>query len=581
MRGEYINIIVGRVGVLAKVAAAQIIYMRSPILCVKKMVFSRKVRRGSEVVRALIKNGLGWVVQHYGLHAYLPVLSRFYYTKGGRDDLPVKLRRSLEDLGGAFVKLGQMLSLREDLIPHEYAREFRKLLDSVPPVPIASVKRVIAQEFGRPWTEVFESIDASPLGSASIAQVHKAVLKSGKTVVVKVQRQDIRAVMEDDIALMYMIARRLEPRLKQHASPMKIVQEFERYTRQELDFMHEANNIGAFAKGFRENGDVRVPQVFWNHTTSRVLTMEYIDGVKLMSARLKSPRRVAQKLVDLMVYQVFDLGVFHADLHPGNILVCKNDRLAFIDFGIVGRLTADLRRKGVDLWIGMTNADLDLLVRTLESIGFPDGSLKVEKFRQDIYETVRRWGDEFDRRPSTVFRALFETALKYDISLPLDMVLLAKALLTVEGTSATIDPSFDFYEYAREKAKDLASERLRPSSVADELASKGREFAQVMYRIPQETLHFLDHVKHGKFYIDLDDTDIKHLGFDINMSSNRLSYAMLVSALAITGALTIDIGPGLGGFSALSLVFFVLAFFFVWPLAVSIFREGSEKHDPH
>lgn len=545
------------------------------------MVFSRKFKRGSQVTRALVRNGLGWAVQYYGLRKHLPFLNKIFFKKGDSSDLPVKLRKSLEDLGGAFVKLGQMLSLREDLIPGEYCNEFRKLLDDVPAMPVRSVKKVVEAELGRSCNELFSSFDNKPLGSASIAQVHKAVLKSGKTVVVKVQRPRVEQIMKDDVELLYALARRLEHRFEGRISPMRIVDEFERYTSQELDFMHEAANVDAFHKGYVGRTDVKIPRVHWNYTTKKILMMDYIDGKKLSGAKVKNGALLAKKLIDNVLFQVFTLGKFHADLHPGNILLCKRNTLGFLDFGIVGDLTPDVREKGVALWMGMVNGDLDAIVRALEDAGFPDGKTNVEEFRRAVYTALRQWQQDHSRRPSRVLRALFETSVKYHIRLPVDLVLLGKAFLTVEGTSAMLDPSFDFYGYARKEAQRMAKERLRPDLVASRVASKSKELAEVLYRIPKETLHLLDHVKHGKVLIDLDDTDIKHLGMDINKSSNRLSYAMLVAALAVTGAMTINIGPGIGGFSFISIVFFALAFFFMWPLIVSILHEGHPLYDPH
>ncbi|MBD3318824.1 hypothetical protein GF342_02855 [Candidatus Woesearchaeota archaeon] len=547
------------------------------------MVFSKQTKRAAHVVRVLVRNGLEWVVEEYGLRWHVPFFKPKPRPDSEKESVQRRLRHALEELGGSFIKLGQMLSLREDLIPHEYADEFKKLLDEVPAQPFSEIKKVIEREFGKPVDKIFRSIEEKPIGSASIAQVHRAVLPNGTRVVVKIRRAYVAESFQADIELLYYLARKIAPRLQDTVSPIDIVEEFERYTNQELNFTNEANNIDVFYRQYRHVQDVRIPKVFWNYCTKQVLVIEYLEGVKLSHVSVKNPQRIAKRIIDTSIFQVFELGVFHADMHPGNILMLPRHRLGLIDFGIVGRLSEDLREKGTQLWIAMSSHDIDGMVRTLTDMGFARGPLDLEAFRKSVFDAMRDWRhpSEHGRRPSHVLRLLFNTCMKYKISLPVDIILLAKAFLTTEGTCLSLDPSFDFYRYANVKAEEIARRQFEPANLAHQVFSKAKELSNVAYQIPVETLHLLDHIKHGRFNLDIEDTDIRHLGSDINKSSNRLSFALLISALALTGAITINIGPMFGHVSFISLVFFGLALFFCAPLVVSILREGSEEYDPH
>src|SRR3989344_2958918 len=271
------------------------------------------ISRIKEVMHVLSKYGLGSVLCEYGFAHCVPFFKRF--TKEMPADVPQRLCHALEELGGAYIKLGQMLSSRPDLIPPTFCNEFAKLLDHVPAQSIEDIKAAIEHEFKKPSKVMFKNIDPRPLGSASIAQVHKARLPNGKAVAIKVQRPHIARQFAEDIELMRAVAQKLQKHMTR-IKPVLIVQEFERYTKRELNFMTEGTNIEDMQKGKPKN--IVIPNVFWSHTTEKVLTMEYLDGTKLSEARLPQVH-VAQELVDAFIEQVFKAGVFHADLHAGNI----------------------------------------------------------------------------------------------------------------------------------------------------------------------------------------------------------------------------------------------------------------------
>jgi ubiquinone biosynthesis protein len=540
------------------------------------MVWKRDMKRASQVLRVLARNGLGYLVEQMGLRWHLPLVrSR---EKTAPEDVPEALRKSFDELGGTFVKLGQMLSLRPDLVPKKYCDEFKLLLDEVRPLPFSKIQAVITAELGQPISKVFKSIEKKPLGSASIAQVHRAVLKTGRQVVVKVQRPEVRQQFGADIDILYYLASKAEPHLPREISPLRVIEEFERFSKSEMNFRHEAKNIDLCYQNASK--PVRIPRVYWEHCTSKVLIIEFLKGKKLRDA--KAPKKVARQLIDALTQQVFVSGVFHADLHPGNIILMPRGQLGLIDFGIVGRLSPELKVAGFRLWLAMAKGDTDGVVRVLTDVGFAK-KVDLDDFRGEVYAILRDWQNPSSEqaRMTSCMHRLFNSSKVHGISLPIDVVLLGKAFLTAEGTCLDIDPDFDFLAYSKKKCDELLKKEVKPAAVFDKALSSTRNITEVMYRLPTQVSEALDRIKYGKVELSMQDTDIKHLAMDINRSSNRVSFAAIISAFAVAGALTVSVGPRIYNMSILSVLLFMLSALWAVPLLVSIFREGRAGHDNH
>src|SRR3989344_1560988 len=301
----------------------------------------KEVSRLRQIAVVLAEQELFFLVDRLKLKRHLPLNHQPRYLQN-KSDLPRRLRLAMENLSGAFIKLGQLLSLRADLIPKEYAQEFSRLQDEVKPFKFEKVKEVIEKEFQKSLSEIFIKFDPNPIAAASVGQVHKAMLNNGKIVAVKVQRPGIEKIFEVDIALLYHLAVLLEkhyPELKDY-NLVDIVKEFEEYTKNELDYICEARNIDVFHSNFKDD-PIKIPKVYWEYTTRRVLTMEFINGVKI--TQVKSNRRMyVRQIVESYLKQTMEYGIFHADPHPGNIFVMENQRLALLDFGIVGHISGEL-----------------------------------------------------------------------------------------------------------------------------------------------------------------------------------------------------------------------------------------------
>jgi len=538
------------------------------------------IERITTVIRVLAKHGLGGILSKYGFAFYLPIFQRGKAELPA--DLPQRLRLSMEELGGAYIKLGQLLSLRPDLIPQEYCDEFSKLLDEVPSEPLSAVEQTIQEEFKRPVSAFFTHIDAKPLGSASVAQVHKARLKNGTAVAVKVQRPGIAKKFSADIDIIRYIAQKLQKHIQNNVNIIQIINEFERYTKKELDFTVEAGHIDEIRKETKARSIV-VPKVYWAVTAEKVLTMEYLDGTKISELKKVDKPHTAKMLIDAFAEEIFEGGTFHADLHPGNVLLLKNGKLGLLDFGIVGHLDSRTKKLGLDLYLAVLKRDPFHIADVLLKYGTPSSRTKVDMFVQDVNSTVENWWETNPekRRVSHLMHQLFVLCAKHHIIMPVDTILLGKGMITVEATARQIDPHFNFVTYSEPRIAELLRKQKSPRKILDEFTQRSRVFAEALSELPSRTLEAVDRIKETGLTISLKDVQFRHLGKDINLSSNRLSYALISAALIIAASSMMETGPKIASYSIISLVSLGLATLFVIILFLSIIREGNPRYDNH
>lgn len=552
----------------------------------KRFLMNRtSLKRVSHVVQVLTKHGLGYFIQAYGLSVHLPFLKRLAIPAQKKEDIPVRLRKAMEELGGAYIKFGQLLSLRPDLVPVTWCNEFKKLLDKTTPAGYEQIKAIVEQEFGKPIKKVFSEFDKKPIGSASIAQVHAAKLHSGLRVVVKVQRPNTKEKFEADIELLYYLARKVDKYIQNYASPIDIVEEFEKYTKKELDFTNEARNTDKMHKNFKGHSRVEIPKIYWQYTTPKVVAMQYLEGKKLSELKItkEQKEKLAKTIADCVFKQAMEDGFFHADLHPGNILVLPKGKIGLLDFGIVCELDPTLRKLELELYIALVNKDTRQITRILLREGLPTEETDLQAFAIDVENIIEEWyGAELKAaRVTSMMHNLFNNCTAHKIKMPSNLILLGKGMLTAEGTCLYVDPDFDFLAYSTPKIAQLMKKEKRPDKLIRTFMSKSKDFAFKLADLPDEAMDVLEKVKHGAIRLDMAYTDVRHVGMDINKSSNRLAYAMIIAALIVAGALLISIRPAIYGYSVFSLVSILGAAILFMMLFVSIIREGSQKFDPH
>lgn len=549
---------------------------------------NNSLKRAARVANVMFSQGLSYFVHELNLKLHLPFFKKFAPKGKPPSDLPVRLRKVMEELGGAYLKLGQFLSIRPDLLPVEYCREFQKLLDKVPAMPFSKVKEVIEENLKAPSRTLFAHIEPKPIGSASIAQVHRARLTSGKNVAVKVQRPEAKAQFAADIQILYYLAHKIEKRFANKAiSPLTIVKEFERYTAQELNFVLEARVIDRFAQHFKDSATVVVPKVYWPATTSQIITMDYLDGTKLTDTLKHAPAAtralLAKRIADTAFEQVLKLGLFHADLHPGNIFVLPGNRIGLLDFGIVGTLNDALIKQTVAIYTALVNKDSAAVTKVLLHVGVPEPDASIDDLKLDVERIVNEWyGTELGQaRVSEMMRALFESAVSNGVALPISFLLLGKALVTMEGTCVALDPQFNFVAYSQPKIARLLREHRQPKAMLKRFTQTSRQYAELLSELPQQTSDVLERIKQGSIDLKINETDVKHIGMDLNRSSNRISYAMIIAALLVSAALLVDVPPKLGAYSFFTLAGITLAACLLFVLLVSVWREGMAPFDLH
>lgn len=509
----------------------------------------RDLERLRQIAGVLVRHGFGELVQRTGLGTQLGLGKRSEKDESPRAiGLGERIRLTLTDLGPSFVKLGQIVSTRPDLIPPDIIEELKKLQDDVPPVPFDQVLPVLERELGTSLAEIYATFDETPLASASIGQVHRATLKVGDgppiDVVVKLQRPNIRDTIERDIDLLYWLARAIERSVPESRmySPTRLVAEFDRAITAELDFTLEADNAERFKRNFVDfdQGIVIYPTVYRQASSKRVLTLEYFDGKKVLDAVAAGSdgEKIAKHAVAVMVKQIYEDGFFHADPHPGNIIIqgpASDPLIAFIDLGLVGRLTPHLRDKTVDLMVAAASEDRRALADALFAIGTPTKKIDRREFEAE----VSLLADKYLGKPlkdielSGLMRDLISGAVKYGLEVPPDFVLVGKALMTVEGIGKQIYPNLDVFEEVKPYFLRLLWMRYSPEKMSQELLRGMSRLGGAAADMPLQVAEILEDLRRGDLSMTVHD---KELPRALDRLGRRVFSGLVVSVLLFAGS---------------------------------------------
>ncbi|HZX44246.1 MAG TPA: AarF/ABC1/UbiB kinase family protein [Candidatus Nanoarchaeia archaeon] len=536
----------------------------------------RDIKRFNQILFILAEEGFGYLFQ------------RFKKKELREHEKPRRLVKAFERLGPTFIKLGQILSLRPDLVPKEYLKALGELQDKVPPFPLKVAEKIIKEELGKPIPQLFKKFDKKPIASASVSQVYKAVLKTGETVAVKIQRPGIKQQMETDIEIMRYLTKLIEKhsKLVQTIDPLKLIDEFEEWTERELDFSNEAENARKFHENFKDSKTVKIPKVYDSLSTRKVLILEFIEGVELHYLdKLKEKKGYNIKAImkngfDSILTQVFIHGFFHADPHPGNILVLKNNKISFIDFGIVGYFDESLKKKSIELFYGIIEEDMDAVADAFLDMGMVDEeATNIESFKREIkliVDSLQKTKLK-DVKISYVLEKVLDVCFKHKVKMPIDFVLFGKAIVEFEGIGLEYEPDFVFSDAAKPFLEKLIKKQFSVKTMAKELQKNALRYGKFLRDLPDQVSSVLKKVQKGTIKIDVQDTDVKQLGRDIDRSSNRLTYGLIIAAFLITGALLVDVGkPGFYGYSMISVLSFGLALMFLALLIISILNEVKQ-----
>ncbi|MEK6970004.1 MAG: AarF/UbiB family protein [Nanoarchaeota archaeon] len=513
------------------------------------MGYVKDVDRLQEIVAILFEEGLGYYVTKAKLHYHFPFHKRILKLNlplTDKERQAIAIRKSFERLGPTFIKFGQLLSLRPDLVPKEYSLEFEKLQDRIPAVPYPKVKKIIEEELGQPLTKIFKKFDPKPLATASIAQVHKAVLKSGAVVAVKVQRPNIKKIIDADLDVLFHIAQSLEQHFShiRNYHPVNVVIEFALWTRKELNFELEAKNALRLKEACKNNKGIKIPRIYSKFSTKKVLTLEFIEGVKLdnLAAIEKyhlNRKKIVQTYFISILEQALLHGVFHADPHPANILVQRNGQLVYLDYGIVGELSLSDRRKVIGFIMSVneknTTKSMDLIISLARDIS----KANLPAFRE---EAIKVLGDAYnntieEKSFAQAFYQVIGIGAKYNVIFDANHVLVAKAVYQAEGLALKLDPEFKVASGLDIFTKDVLQEKLSPTKLIRSLTKTLWTKKELLIELPEHITKIIERLEKPEPPQEVNISQLREIEQEMEYVQRRKNIGLISSVLIIASAI--------------------------------------------
>jgi ubiquinone biosynthesis protein len=554
--------------------------MPAPVSVLRTIVHSSRAlvttakdaARFREIAQVFMTHGFGWVVAQLRLRRELQVEhegEEYGRAALSSPDTGKRLVKALTTLGPTWVKFGQILSTRPDVIPAPIIVELQTLQDDVEAVSFADIDSQLERNLGKDWRSKFESFSETPLASASIGQVHEAVLRDGTRVVLKIQRPGIRPKIESDVNILHAAAGYLEEAFEQaHIMDLRgMVRDFAKSLGQELDYQVEANNMERFRRNFAGSEDVTIPTLYRELSTDQVLTMQFIAGKKFdaVIAEGKAPDELARRYFNVAYKMLFIDGFFHGDLHPGNVLLLEDGRLGLLDCGMVGRLAPSRKDKVVDIIHAVINEDLELLARTFFQLAIPEGPVEYAAFESDAIAIAEQYliGVPLSQiEIGVLFQQLVAGAARHRVRMPTDFTMMFKAILTTEGLAKAIAPNVDPIELARPFITQMVTERYSPDRLKAQAIRDLVAFSGMARSIPTKVPMLLDDLQSGKleFGVSAPTLELQHKAAEMRVG--RVTRAALSIAFMLCGTLVIGVGGlpiAIAGIPWLSVVFWSLA----------------------
>ena len=523
----------------------------------------RGIRHFGLISRVLIKHGMGEIADRLRGRSGTRI-------KSGLPD-PARIRRTLEELGPSFIKLGQLMSTRADLFPPEYIDEFSKLQDQVPPVPFEGIRRLIESELGEPLDRLFKSIDETALAAASVAQVHTALLHSGEKVAVKVIRPGIEKRIRNDIQVMYYFAARFEKsfELGRVVGAVNLVKEFERTIFRELDMLIEAGNIERFTQSFKAVEEIYIPAVHWDFTSRSVLVMEHIEGIKLdrvdqIRRQGIDPQEVAMIGLRSFSRQLMAAGIFHADPHPGNTIVMLDGRVGLVDFGIVGYLDEETMMQIAHLFLGFAEHDYDMVMDALEAAGLVDPrTMELKRFRADLKDMAEPFYGRSLKTISVkdVYDQVMRLVFKYRIRLPRNLLLLFKTFIQTEALGKILGSEASLLEVTRPYAKRLLQQGYEAHQLLKNIGRDMKLAGGYLRQVPQLAHGVLKRLATETPRFELIHSGLEETTKRFESGINRLTLGLVTAASLIAASLILN--------STRTVLLFEVNFFGIQTLSVT------------
>lgn len=551
----------------------------------------QNIHRLQRIARVLTQHGFGHIVDQLELSRFVPLWLR---KKGDPDQngsphgsVGRRLARVANELGPVFVKLGQMLASRPDIVPPDILEELRTLQDRVPTFDSEVARKMIADELHMPVDQAFASLNEEPIASGSIGQVYRAELHCGREVVIKVRRPNIEQDIQRDLQLLKWLADALERWVAESRPyhPKLIVEEFERALLQELDFMHEAATTARLHEAFRDDDHIDIPSVIWSHTTASVLTLEAIDGENIDKALESDTGRLDRKrlavcLADLCLRQFFEIGTFHADPHPGNVLVRPPAHIGLVDFGQFGVISDELSGHLLILLLGVVNRDVGIMADALAEMGASNQKTDRRQLMRDLQTLVDKYhGQPVHRlRMASIFAETAETIRRHDLSVPRDVVLMLKSLTTLWGVALRLDPELDVAALLRPRLLAMIRDRVSAKRVMRTAGVTLWHVLSFLKSAPQQLREVLQQVASGSWQLNVRHENLEIISRELDRSSNRLAFSIVIAAIVMGSSLMVVADPNIKilgiHLQSLGVFGYLLAGVFGLGLLVAILKSG-------
>ncbi len=554
---------------------------------------SRRIRSAQRYVRVLevlARHGFADFAEQVGLHNLIERGKEILGAtpRKSQEHVPRKerLRRVLEELGPTYVKLGQVLSTRPDLIPQDWADEFKKLQYDVPGVDYELIDKTLREEYGSKYTKVIRSIQKKPIAAASMAQVHRARLHDGARVVLKVLRPGIRDMIDADMEILHSLAELAEGHYTDLGySPTEVVSEFAKEMAKETDLTHEGRSTERLQTYFENDPEVVFPKVYWQATTTNVLAMEEMRGIVLSHLKegeidQEDRRKLVENGTRAVFRQCLEFGFFHADPHPGNLIAQAGGRLAFIDCGMTGEIDARTSRQLADLVSGVVSGDLDRVIGVVAALG-DIGPEKLEDrgLRADVQAIVSQFqhGTLENLNLGRLLQEFFAALRAHQVRCPADLVFLIKALTTIESVGRSLDPSFEMVGYARPYIEKLVEKRYSLGALRSRLKRSVMQYAEFVEDLPGELRPLISQLRRNKLAVNIEHRGLNRLTRTIEHASRNISFALIIAAMLVGSSILVlaSRNPGMGALTAIGTAGFVAAAVLVVLMIVSNRRAAG------
>ncbi len=564
----------------------------------KALKIFENIKRLRQILYVASKYGFNDLIERLSLQQYIPLHERIIIkiiigNKKKKIDEPVekRLRLAFEELGTTFIKLGQILSSRPDLVTPEFAKEFFKLHDEMTSIDYNTIKEVVTQELGKDIESIFEKFNKVPHAVASIAQVHKAVLKNGKEVVVKIRKPGIGRIIESDISILSFLAPLIEKFIPESRmfNPVGIVNEFSKTIRKELDFNIEAYNCITFREHFRNSSDVRIPKIYQEYTTRKILVIELLDGkrindVDLQKLPLAFKKLTAEKIANAYFKQILEDGFFHADPHPANILIMDDGKIAFLDFGIVGKIDKTAITSVIATFEGLMTKDFRKLANQYVNLGFFDSNIgDFNEFKEEFTKQLSDFlSPYYDKSLKEIDLSAYITKVseifgKFKVKIPPDLFLINKTLILLEALIRELDPDFKMIDAGLKYSKNAAKKQLLETFRLKRFKEIYYDFWELVNIFPKQLKNILDKLARDLIRIEVKTPDIETLSNSLNKTSSRISFSLIIAALIVGSSYLMNSAATSNGsiIQTLGIIGYIVAVILGLWLVINIIMSGK------